>query len=137
MSENQVLIIPCSGIGKPFGTISRDATFRVVDELRAGKVDTNCLSLLVMGDDYATRQIRESRCIAVDGCPLECARKNIEIAGGEIAAYFRVMDLLRENKGLRPREVTFLDEDGEKLAGMLAERIAVKVDELRGESRED
>ena len=137
MSENQILIIPCSGIGKPFGTISRDATFRVVDELRVGKADTNCLSLLVMGDDDAMRQIRESRCIAVDGCPLACARKNIEIAGGEIAAYFRVMDLLRENKSLRPREVTFLDEDGEKLAGMLAERIAVKVDELRGESRED
>ena len=136
MSENPILIIPCSGIGKPFGTIGRDATFRVVDELRVGKTDTNCLSLLVSGDEEATTQIRESRCIAVDGCPLECARKNIEIAGGEIAAYFRVMDLLRENRGLRPRQVTFLDEDGEKLAKILAENIAVKVDELRGDGVE-
>jgi len=132
MPENPILIIPCSGIGKPFGTISRDATFRVVDELRKGRADTNCLSLLVMGDEEATRQIRESRCIAVDGCPLACAKKNIEIAGGEIAAYFRVMDLLRENRGLRPRQVTFLDEDGLKLAEMLADKIASKVDELGG-----
>ena len=86
-----------------------------------------------MGDEEATELIRESECIAVDGCPLECARKNIEIAGGRIAAQFRVMDLLRENRGLRPRQVTFLDEDGMKLAEMLAERIAVKVDELGGE----
>ena len=133
MPDNPILIIPCSGIGKPFGTISRDATFRVVDVLRKGKADTNCLSLLVMGDEEATRQIRESRCIAVDGCPLACAKKNIEIAGGEITAYFRVMDLLRENRDLRPRQVTFLDEDGKKLSEMLAEKIASKVDELGGE----
>ena len=133
MPDNPILIIPCSGIGKPFGTISRDATFRVVDDLRKGKADTNCLSLLVMGDEEATKQIRESRCIAVDGCPLACARKNIEIAGGKIAAYFRVMDLLRENRDLRPRQVTFLDEDGKKLSEMLAEKIASKVDELGGE----
>ena len=133
MSEETILIIPCSGIGKPFGTIGRDATFRVVDELRRGRAETNCLSLLVMGDEEATRQIRGSRCIAVDGCPLECARKNIEIAGGRITAHFRVMDLLRENRGLRPRQVTFLDEDGERLAELLAQEIAVKVDELEGQ----
>ena len=133
MNEELILIIPCSGIGKPFGPIGRDATFRVVDELRKGKADTNCLSLLVMRDEEATRQIRESTCIAVDGCPLACAKKNIEIAGGEIAAYFRVMDLLRENRGLKPRQVTFLDEDGLKLSELLAEKIALKVDELGGE----
>ncbi len=132
MSESRVLVIPCSGIGKSFGTIATDATFIVVDALRKGKAYTNCLSLLVIGDDEATRQIQECLCVAVDGCPLECARKNIEIAGGEVVAYFRVMDLLRENKNLKPRQVTFLDEDGLRLAEMLAEEIALKVDELGG-----
>ncbi len=136
MKERPILIIPCSGIGKPFGTIARDATFRVVDELRKGRADTNCLSLLVMGDEEATEQIRESDCIAVDGCPLECARKNIEIAGGRIAAHFKVMDLLRENRDLRPKQVTFLDDDGTRLAEILAERITVKVDELGDEDHD-
>jgi uncharacterized metal-binding protein len=132
VSEKPTLIIPCSGIGKPFGTISRDATFRVVDDLRIGIVDTICLSLLVMGDVETTKQISERVCIAVDGCPLECAKKNIELAGGKISAHFRVMDLLRENRDLKPRKVTFLDEDGVRLAEMLAEDIAAKVDELGG-----
>jgi uncharacterized metal-binding protein len=131
----KVLVISCSGIGKPFGTIGRDATFRVVDELRPGKADTNCLSLLVMGDEEAKKQVKGSVCIAVDGCPLECARKNIEVAGGKVAAHVRVMDLLRENRGLKPREVTFLDEDGEKLSAILAERLAAKVDELLEDRR--
>ena len=126
----KILVIPCSGIGKPFGTISRDATFRVVDELRPEKAETNCLSLLVMGDEEATRQVKSSRCIAVDGCPLECARKNIERASGKVAAHMRVMDLLKEHRGLKPRGVTFLDDDGERLSAALADRIATKVDEL-------
>jgi uncharacterized metal-binding protein len=130
MSEKSILIIPCSGIGKPFGTISRDATFRVVDDLRKGKTETDCLSLLVTGNEDAIKKIQSSRCIAVDGCPLECARKNIEIAGGKIAAHFRVMDLLRENRRLKPRQITFLDDDGTTLSKILANKIAEKVDEL-------
>ena len=130
MSEKSIIIIPCSGIGKPFGTISRDATFRVVDDLRKGKTETDCLSLLVTGDEEAIKKIQLSRCIAVDGCSLECARKNIEIAGGKIAAHFRVMDLLRENRTLKPRQITILDDDGTTLSKILANKIAEKVDEL-------
>lgn len=128
--KKPILVIPCSGIGKSFGSISRDAVFRVCDELRPGKADTLCLSLLVMGDEEARRKVSGSTCIAVDGCTLECSGNNVEHSGGRIAAHFRVMDLLRENRSLRPRTVTTLDEDGEKLSKILAEKLAVKVDEL-------
>ncbi len=128
--KKPILVIPCSGIGKSFGSIGRDAVFCVCDELRRGKADTLCLSLLVMGDEEARRRVAESTCIAVDGCTLECSGNNVESSGAKIAAHFRVMDILRENRGLRPREVTFLDADGEKLSKILAEKIAVKVDEL-------
>ena len=130
-----VLVIPCSGIGKAFGSIGRDAAFRVVDELRKGKVDTLCLSLLVMGDEEARAKVAASKCVAVDGCPLECAGKNIARSGGVIAAHFWVMELLKENRGLKTGEVTFLDENGVKLSKLLAERIARKVDELAEEDR--
>jgi uncharacterized metal-binding protein len=133
--KNPILVLPCSGIGKPFGSIARDAAFRVCDELRLNKADTICLSLLVMGDEDARKKIASSKCITIDGCPLACSRNNIERSGGNIVAEFKVMDLLRENRGLKPRTVTFLDEDGEKLSKMLAERIASKVDELTEESK--
>ena len=128
-----ILVLPCSGIGKPFGSISRDAVFRVCDELRPGKADTLCLSLLVMGDEEAREKVSSSRCITVDGCPLACSLNNVKRGGGNIVAEFRVMDLLRENRALKPRAVTFLDEDGEKLAKILAERIATKIDKLQEE----
>lgn len=87
-----------------------------------------------MGDEEARSKVASSKCITVDGCPLACARNNVERSGGEVAAEFRVIDLLRGNRGLKPRTVTFLDEDGEKLSKLLAEKIAAKVDELMEEA---
>jgi uncharacterized metal-binding protein len=131
--KKPILILPCSGIGKSFGSIARDATFRVCDELRPGKADTLCLSLLVMGHEEARNRVASSRCIVVDGCPMACAKNNVDRSEGIVVAEFKVMDLLRENRGLKPREVTFLDEDGEKLSKILADKMAAKVDELMEE----
>lgn len=124
------LIIPCSGIGKSFGTISREATYCVVEDLKKGETDTICLSLLVMGDEDAKLSVKSHRCIAIDGCPNECAKKSLELSDAKLVANFRVVDILRENRNLKPNDVTFLDEDGRKLARILAEKIALKVDEL-------
>jgi uncharacterized metal-binding protein len=128
-----IFVIPCSGIGKAFGTISRDTTYRVVEDLRKGETDTLCLSLLVMGDDEARRLVKLHRCISVDGCPSECSKKNLSLSGASLAASFRVLDLLRENKALMTQSVTFLDENGRKLSELLAGQIALKVDELKKE----
>ena len=125
-----VLIIPCSGIGKSFGTISRDATYCVVEDIKKGETDTICLSLLVMSDEDAKHSVKSHRCIAVDGCPNECAKKTLELSDAKLVANFRVVDILRDNRNLKPNSVTFLDEDGRKLARILAEKIALKVDEL-------
>ena len=128
--SDPVLIIPCSGIGKSFGTISREATYCVVEDLKKDETDTLCLSLLVMGDKDAIRSVKSHRCIAVDGCPNECSKKNLELLDAKLAANYRVVDILRENRNLKPSAVTFLDEDGRKLARILAEKISLKVDEL-------
>ena len=94
------LIIPCSGIGKSFGTISREATYCVVEDLKKGETDTICLSLLVIGDEAAKLSVKIHRCIAVDGCPNECAKKSLELSDAKLVANFRVVDILRDNRSL-------------------------------------
>jgi uncharacterized metal-binding protein len=129
-----IFIIPCSGIGKAYGTISREATYYVVEDLKKGETDTLCLSLLVSGDEETRHQVQSHLCIAVDGCPLECAKKNLEFSGAKLTANFKVIDLLKEHRNLKPKNITFLDEAGHKLTKFLADKIALKVDELnRGE----
>jgi uncharacterized metal-binding protein len=128
--SDPVLIIPCSGIGKSFGSISREATYCVIEELKKSETDTLCLSLLVMGDEDAIRSVKSHRCIAVDGCPNECSKKNLLLLDARLAANYRVVDVLREHRNLKPSAITFLDEDGRKLAGILAEKITSKIYEL-------
>jgi len=128
--KKKVIIIPCSGIGKAFGSISRDATYEVTENLRKDTTETLCLALLVSGDEKSLQLIRNNKCITVDGCPLQCAKKNVELAGGDLAANLRVVDAYKENRNLKPRNVTFLDPDGQQMALKLAEKIAEKVDDL-------
>lgn len=128
--RKKVVVVPCSGIGKALGSVGREATYEVVENLRKGVTDTTCLALIVRGDEETLQLVKNNRCIAVDGCPLQCAAKNVELAGGDLAASFRVVDILRENRKLKPKSVTFLDHDGQELANLLAEQVAQKVDEL-------
>ncbi|MGD0550646.1 MAG: putative zinc-binding protein [Candidatus Bathyarchaeia archaeon] len=128
--EKKVIVIPCSGIGKALGSVSREATYEVVESLRKGVTETICLALITSGDEETLQLVKTNKCITVDGCPLQCAQKNVKLAGGELAASFRVVDTLKENRNLKPKSVTFLDRDGQELASLLAKQVAEKVGEL-------
>lgn len=136
MSKNEkVFVIPCSGIGKALGTVGRTATYEVVEKLRPNKATTICLPLLTIGDETVLKLTRNNPCISVDGCPLQCARKNIEASEGKLAASFMVTDVLRENRDLKPEAITELGPKGSKLASILAEKIATQIDEINKNDR--
>ena len=126
----KVIVIPCSGIGKPLGSVSREAVLELVENTRKGVTETICLALLVSGDEEALQLVRSNRCIAVDGCPMQCAEKNLKQAGGNLVASFKAVDALKRNRKLKPKSVTFLDRDGLELAATLADEVAHKVDEI-------
>ncbi len=126
----RVIIIPCSGIGKAYGSVGREAMYAVLEDLRPEASDTVCLSLLTLGDEQAQAEVREHPTITIDGCPKACAQVNVEAAGGKPAAAYRVFDVYRAHKDLKVRSVSELGDSGRKMARILAEEIATKVDEL-------
>jgi uncharacterized metal-binding protein len=130
-SDAKVLIIPCSGIGKAFGSIGREATYMVVDEMRPGETDTLCLSLLTLGDDEAKERVRRHPVITIDGCPKACAELNVKSVGGRSAANLKVVDTYREHPDLKVPSVLDLGEPGRKLASFVAERVVMTVDALK------
>ncbi len=134
MNEPQrVIIIPCSGIGKAYGSVGREAMYAVLEDLRPEASDTVCLSLLTLGDEQAQAEVREQPTLTIDGCPKACAQLNVEAAGGKPAAIYRVFDVYRAHKDLKVRSVSELGDSGRKMAQILAEEIAAKVDELVNE----
>ncbi len=128
--QKHVMVVPCSGIGKAYGSVGREAMYQVVEELCPDTTDTVCLSLLTMGDAEAQAQVRDHPTITIDGCPKACARVNVQAAGGQPSAEFRVFDVFRAHRELKVRSVSELGESGREMARILAEEIAAKVDEL-------
>ena len=82
--NKKVKVIPCSGIGKVYGLMAREAALKTVLELCPEKAETICLARIVTGDKEVTDLIEGCDCITVDGCPQMCASKNVSIAGGRL-----------------------------------------------------
>jgi len=130
-SRKKVVIVPCSGIGKAHGTVTREAAYEVTEELRPDATDLCALSLLVLGDEGARGTVAASPVVTLDGCKLACAAKMVKESGGTVAAAFDVLEVYRRNKKLKPEGIAELNEAGLKLARVLAEEVAAVVDRLR------
>jgi len=130
MENRKVVVVPCSGIGKSLGTVGRVATYKVIEQMKPEKTRTVCLALLTMGDDDALKLVRENPCIAVDGCPAQCSKKNIEASKGDLAYNMVVTDFLRRNRSLKPEGVIELNDQGDKLAEIIARALSEKADEI-------
>jgi len=124
----KIIIVPCSGIGKPYGTVSREAAYAVTEDLRPGQTQLVPLALLVLGDEESRAVVAESPAVTIDGCKLGCAAKMVQQSGGTIAQEFAVLDVYRNHKDLKPQGIAELNEGGMKLAGVLAEEVAAVVD---------
>jgi uncharacterized metal-binding protein len=120
----KIMIVPCSGIGKPYGSVSREAAYELTEELCPGRTQLVALSLLVLGDESARAAVAAHPTIVIDGCKLACARKMVEQSGGAVAYDFAVLDAYRRHRQFKPQGIAELNEGGLKLARALAEEIA-------------
>jgi uncharacterized metal-binding protein len=125
----KVVIVPCSGIGKTYGSVSREAAYDLVEDLRPDTAELVPLSLLVLGDEAARVAIAGSPAITIDGCKLACATKMVQESGGNVAQDYAVLDVYRRHKALKPRGIAELNEGGHQLARVLAEEAAEVVDD--------
>ena len=130
-----VIIVPCSGIGKSYGAVTRDAAYLVVEELRPDDTQIVPLSLLVLGDEDAQAAVRGAQVITLDGCKLACATVNVGQAGGAAAREFTVLDCYRRHKDMKPQGIAELNAGGLALARALAEEVAQAAAELEGGHR--
>ena len=138
MSEpKKVIIVPCSGIGKSFGTVSRMAAYQVTEDDRPDKTQLIPLALLVLGDEEARAVLAENPAITIDGCQLACASKMVRESGGKVARELAVLESYRRHRDLKPQGITELNEVGQKLAVVLAEEVDGMVDELVQEGTEN
>ena len=130
-TKPRVVVVPCSGIGKTYGTVSREAAYEVTEDLRPAETRLVALSLLVLGDEEARRVVGEAPAVTLDGCKLACASKMVKESGGTVAQEFDVLEVFRRHRHLKPEGIAELNEDGTELARALAKEVASAVDGIR------
>ena len=132
-----MVIVPCSGIGKTYGTVSREAAYEVAEDRRPADTQLVALSLLVLGDEDTRAAVAGNPVVTIDGCKLACAAKMVEESGGTVAQDFAVLDAYRRHRQFKPKGISELDEGGQQLARVLAEEVAIAVDTLCEDGGED
>lgn len=128
--ERSVIVVPCSGIGKAHGTVSREAAYEVTEERRPGSARLVALALLVLGDDEARAAVAAHPTVTIDGCKLACAATMVRGSGGLVAEAFCVLDIQRRHRELKPEGIAELNDGGRQLAHALAEEVTAAVDRL-------
>ena len=122
--EKKFVVVPCSGIGKPFGSVSREAAYDLCEDLRAESTQLVALAKLVLGATEARELITNHPAVTIDGCKHMCAAKMVNQSGGTVVHEVSVLDVFRRYKHLKPEGVAELNEAGRKLARVLAEELA-------------
>ena len=133
----KVVVVPCSGIGKTYGTVSREAAYEVTEDMRPADTQLVALSLLVLGDEDARAAVAANPAVTIDGCKLACVTKMVEESGGTVAQDFAVLDAYRRQRQFKPQGIAELNEGWQKLAHALAEEVVAVVDDLSGNGGKD
>ena len=128
--EKKIVVLPCSGIGKAFGEIGRQAVYELIEDLRPDDVATTCLGRLMIDDPEARALMQNKTVITIDGCTQDCARKTVESSGKKVEGALRVIEALKKNRDLKPEGILELGESGFKLVHILARRLNEEVDRL-------
>lgn len=129
-------IIACSGENLIGGTLSRAAARIVVEKLRPNNTIILCQPLFAAGglERHGGQEERnfakEHPTITIEGCEEECSKIGVERYSGPAAATIRVDEIMNAHPELIPKSREDLGENGMKLAEIIADIIAKKVDEL-------
>lgn len=129
-SDKRVLVIPCSGIGKPIGTVSRETTYEIVENLAKGKAETVCLALLTSQDKETIDKVKNNYCITIDGCARHCAKKNTEECGKIPDKSYMILKFAAANPDKKPQGLIDIGDGGKALVDTISDTIAKDVDGL-------
>ena len=127
-ARQTIVVVPCSGIGKSLGTVSRETAYELCENLRPQATELIALSKLVLGDQQARDRVSHSPAVTIDGCKQMCASKLVKYSGGTVVHEVAVFEEFRHHRDLKPEGIAELNPKGMQLARVLAEEIAAQID---------
>jgi len=122
---DDLLILPCNGIGNPLSTISRYAAYEVARQMeqRGTRPRLMAIGRLLARLPEAVEELRQARGVAViEACEARCASVLLEQLGVEMAVYIYVPEVMRDcGVGIRGIDRKFLGPKGRALVEAVAQ----------------
>ena len=132
--EKKVAVAVCTGMDQPLATVSRYAGYHVLEKLRPEKTVLLCTPALIGGVQEDITFAKENPVLVIDGCKQKCCEKIVSEAKGQIKVVINVEDVLKEHQDLQPESRAKPGPNGMKLAEIVGELAAKKVDEILAEA---
>jgi len=118
------VVIPCSGMGKALGAVTRETISLLPDSKSPHEYRTVCLPLLMTDDEESKRIVLESAVYTIDGCPKKCASTVVKHAGATPVMEISAAKVLAEHREHKPETVLDVGDGGRLLAKDIVEIIA-------------
>lgn len=128
--EKKVAVAACTGMDTALATVTRYAAYEVLEKLRPATTVLLCTPALINGVEEDIVFAKENPVLVIDGCGEKCCEKIVKQFEGQLKATINVKDVLAKNKELEPESRAKLGPKGMKLAQLIGEMAAKKVDEL-------
>jgi len=126
----KIAVTPCAGIGQIFGAITREAAYKLVEELHPDNTVLVCLPALAAGVQEDIDFIKDYPVLVLNGCKDRCATKAVVDKGGKVDFEVYLPDVLREEKlSLAGEKRSRLGERSKKAIAALADKAAKIINE--------
>ncbi|MHA1714370.1 MAG: glycine cleavage system protein GcvH [Promethearchaeota archaeon] len=134
MTRKKFSIIPCNGLDKALGVVAGRAAIQA--NSKDDDIALICPVLLNNDGRKYEDQITGSKIICVNGCMTRCATKLIEARGLTTNLQILVPEMVKKFN-IKPGHKLVLDENGIKLAELIANEIITKVSKYETEAESE
>jgi glycine cleavage system H protein len=130
VSNESICILPCNGLDKSMGVITREVALKIIEKIPNSKLI--CPVLLNSGDKTYEELLLKSKIIAINGCMTRCPIKLIEERQLRPFKQIMIPDMAKKYK-VKPSKKLKLDEDNIKLVELITDEIIKDLEEKESE----
>jgi glycine cleavage system H protein len=130
VSNESICILPCNGLDKSMGVITREVALKIIEKIPNSKLI--CPVLLNSGDQTYEDLLPKSKIIAINGCMTRCPIKLIEERQLRPFKQIMIPDMAKKYK-VKPSKKLKLDEDNIKLVELITDEIIKDLEEKESE----
>lgn len=124
MEEKKYAILPCNGLDKGTGQITRETALKVQEKYP--ELEIICPVLLSRDENKYKESLEKKELILLDGCFTRCATKLAGEKNGKVKTKITVPDMIKET-GIKAEKSLIPGNEGIKLSEKIMEKIEKEI----------